>query len=195
MLRLEPFSRAHFAALRGWFESEAELVQWAGPFIRPPLDDAKLAAMLEETAREPPARLAWTAMQGAEVVAHAQLVLEPWLGVARLARVAVAPAWRGQGIAVPFLREVVRAAFAKPWLERLELNVRADNVPALRTYAALGFVPEGVRRSAVPVGAERWDIAQQAMLRREFEAGYPAASSALVSSPSRPVSSDMSTPS
>ena len=165
-----PFERPHFAALLGWFASEAEVVQWAGPFIRAPLDEPTLAAMLAETETVPPARLAWTGLVLGDPVAHAQLVLEPELGVARLARVAVAPAWRGRRLAVPFLRQVVRAAFARPWLERLELNVRADNAAALRTYAALGFVPEGVRRGAVPVGAARWDLAIHGMLRAEFSA-------------------------
>nr|WP_313618177.1 GNAT family protein [Agrobacterium sp.] len=52
----------------------------------------------------------------------------------------------------------------------MELNVYTWNAPAIRTYAKVGFVPEGVRRSSVQVGDERWDTAIMGMLRAEWGA-------------------------
>jgi RimJ/RimL family protein N-acetyltransferase len=82
--------------------------------------------------------------------------------------VGVAPAARGRGLAVPMLRLVLERAFAWPEIERVELNVYTWNTPAIRAYARLGFVHEGVRRSSVKVGPERWDTAIMGLLRAEW---------------------------
>ncbi|WP_208948282.1 GNAT family N-acetyltransferase [Segnochrobactrum spirostomi] len=69
---------------------------------------------------------------------------------------------------MPFLDAMIDLAFSMPHIERLELRVYTFNAPALRTYARLGFVPEGVWRSSIKVGAERWDTAIQSILRDEY---------------------------
>ena len=56
-------------------------------------------------------------------------------------------------------------------IERLELNVFPFNAPAMRTYAKLGFVREGVRRSSARVGGERWDTVIMAILREDWRPG------------------------
>ena len=164
-LRLAPFDTTHFATLLSWFATEAELVQWAGPFVRPPLDADKLAAMLAEGRTDPPGRLCWSGLDGDDVVAHAQVVLDHASGVARLARVAVAPPRRGQGLATPFLRKVLARTWAMPEIVRIELRVRCGNEPARRAYERLGFVPEGIARQSVRVENETWDIALYGVMR------------------------------
>jgi len=107
------------------------------------------------------------------LVGHAQLGLNWRHGLAALSRVGLAPAARGRGLAVPMLRLVVERAFAWPEIERVELNVYTWNMPAIRAYARLGFVHEGVRRSSVKVGPERWDTAIMGLLRAEWTAAPP----------------------
>ena len=98
---------------------------------------------------------------------HCQAALDWRHGVARLGRVAVNPAFRGRGLAAPFLRQVIDRIFADPAFKRVELNVYTFNNAAIRTYRGLGFVEEGVRRSAVQVGPERWDTAMYGLLRTD----------------------------
>ena len=43
------------------------------------------------------------------------------------------------------------------------------NQPALRTYEALGFKLEGVRRASTRVGEQRWDTGIMGLLRREWQ--------------------------
>ena len=176
MIELVPFEPAYFARLISWFPTEAQAVQWAGPTVTAPLDDAQLQAMLDEGRGDPPARLCWMARQSDghddRIVGHAQLGFDWRNGNARLSRVAVAPAARGQGLARPMLALVIARAFAFPEIERVELNVYPFNGPALRTYAALGFVQEGLRRSSARVGSERWDTIHMGLLRSDWrEAG------------------------
>jgi RimJ/RimL family protein N-acetyltransferase len=172
MIELVPFEPVHFAALISWFPTEALAVQWAGPTVTAPLDETQLQAMLDEGQGDPPARLCWTARKsdshGDRIVGHAQLGFDWRNGIARLSRVAVAPEARGQGLASPMLAQVIARAFAFPEIERVELNVYPFNEPALRAYAGLGFVQEGLRRSSARVGSERWDTIHMGLLRSDW---------------------------
>lgn len=165
-LTLVPWAEAHFPALAGWFPDAASLVQWAGPGLAHPLDPAAFAAALP-----PPPGEALSALAADGTLAgHAQLFVDADQGLARLARVAVAPSFRGRGVAAPMLAAVIGRAFGHPWVERLELHVFAWNEAAIRLYRRLGFVHEGTRRAAVRVGAARWDTAVMGLLRRDRDA-------------------------
>ena len=165
---LIPFAPEHFAVLAGWFATEAELISWGGPFLEHPLRRDQMQAMIDEGAGTRPGRLCWMGVVADRPVGHVQLAFDWRNGSARLARVAIAPEARGQGLGVPMVRQVVDRAFAHDEMERVELNVYAWNLAAIRTYRRLGFVDEGVRRSSTRVGSERWDTAIMAVLRGEW---------------------------
>lgn len=111
-------------------------------------------------------------------VGHAQLAYDWRDGNARLGRVAIAPAERGQGLARPMVALLIDEAFKTPGIERLELNVYMFNEPAIRTYQALGFTLEGVRRSSTQAGAQRWDTGMMGLLRSEWRGAQPASPAA-----------------
>jgi RimJ/RimL family protein N-acetyltransferase len=166
---LEAFAPRHFEALAGWFRSDAELIQWAGPTLEFPLDHAQCAAMFAETQGASPERLIWTARaEDGRIVGHVQLALDRRNGVGRPARVGIAPAERGRGFGHAMMAAVVAHAFAMDGIERLELNVYTFNSAAIRTYEKLGFIREGVRRSCARVGDERWDMAMMGLLKAEY---------------------------
>jgi RimJ/RimL family protein N-acetyltransferase len=168
MPQLIPFGPEHFTVLSDWFASQADVVQWGGPLLSFPLTDEQLWAMLAEADTVPPTRLCWMAEHNGTLVGHAQLGFDWRNGNALLARVAIAPRARGRGLAGPMLRLVLEEAFARPEIERLELNVYAWNTPAIRSYERLGFKAEGVRRSSALVNGERWDTAIMGLLRHEW---------------------------
>ncbi len=168
-MRIRPLTREDFATILTWFPDEAALVQWGGPDVRFPLDAAQLEQPLEESTRQPPARLIWVGELETNLIAHASVALDWRHGVARLGRVCVDPAYRGRGLAVPFLSQIRDIVFGMPEFERLELNVYAFNHAAIRAYLRLGFVEEGVRRSSVRVGQTRWDTTIFGLLRSEWQ--------------------------
>jgi RimJ/RimL family protein N-acetyltransferase len=170
---IRPLERHDFQTIIGWFPSEAALIQWGGPDVRFPLGDTQLAAMAEEGRRTPPSRRLWVGELDGVVAAHALAALDGRHGVARLARVCISPALRGRGLSVPFLYQIILTIFADPIFERIELNVYTFNDTAIRTYRKLGFIQEGVRRSAVKVGNERWDSAIFGLLRAEHAQAMP----------------------
>ncbi len=171
MLTLRPFSTDHFDLLASWFSSERDLIQWGGPGSTFPLDEQQMRAMMAEERLHPPTRISrMAADDSGRLVGHVQVVLDWDNGVGRLARVAIAPAMRGQGLAAPMLSAILGQLFMLPGMERAELNVFSWNTAAIRTYEKLGFRMEGVRRSSVRVGQERWDTAIMGMLREEWTA-------------------------
>lgn len=164
-LDVVPATAERLASLPGWFPTPEALAQWGGSGLQFPLDAAQVEAMLADTLSEPPLRLAFVGLVESDIVAHAQLVLDWTDGIARLARFAVAPRYRGKGLARPFLIEVFDRLDEVGAFPRLELNVYTFNTPAIALYESLGFVCEGVRRSSVKVGNARWDTAIYAIIR------------------------------
>ncbi|HEX7556823.1 MAG TPA: GNAT family protein [Leptolinea sp.] len=167
-MQLIPFSQKHFGILPAWFADEAAIVQWGGPQLHFPLDAYQMQAMLDEGATYPPRRLCWMAEQNGQWAGHVQLAFDWRNGNATLGRMVINPELRGQGFAVPMLRLVMAQAFAYSQIIRLELNVYTFNLPAIHTYARLRFVHEGIRRSSVQMGSDRWDTAMMAILRSEY---------------------------
>jgi RimJ/RimL family protein N-acetyltransferase len=168
-MELQQFSQEHFSVLASWFPTEADLIQWGGPKLRFPLDNSQMNAMLNEITGDQPDKFCWMALYENCLVGHAQLLFDWKNGNATLARVAIAPAFRGQKLAVPMLNLVIAQAFKYPQLMRLELNVFSFNQSAIQAYKRLGFVEEGRRRSSMAVGNERWDTIIMAILRSEYK--------------------------
>lgn len=164
-LRVAPATIERLASLPSWFSTPEALAQWGGSSLSFPLDTDQIEAMLAETRTAPPLRLAFVGIIEDETVAHAQLALDWTDCIARLARFAVAPAYRRRGLARPFLADVFARLDMVGDFPRLELNVYTFNTPAIALYESLGFVREGVRRSSVKVGHARWDTAIYAIIR------------------------------
>jgi len=65
---------------------------------------------------------------------------------------------RGQGLGRALLRAAVDHAFLTNGLEKIELEVLADNPVAIGLYLAEGFEREGVRRRTVRLRGEALDL-------------------------------------
>jgi RimJ/RimL family protein N-acetyltransferase len=168
MPKLRPYRReVHFKPLTRWFVSELDLVQWGGPALRFPLTPDQVED--GDGSVDSPTTRNWVALDGQRMVGHAQLILDHRSGNATLSKVAIAPDRRGQGLAVPMLRAVLKMVFASRDFERTELHVFTWNTPAIRAYERLGFKLEGVRRSSArSADGVRWDTAFMGILRNEW---------------------------
>lgn len=167
LLRVVSATPDLLVSIPSWFATPEALAQWGGSEICFPLDASQIGAMLAQTRTKPPHRLAFAGLVEGKTAAHCQIVLDWTNGIARLARFAVAPQYRGHGLARPFLSEVFARLEEVGDFPRLELNVYTFNAPAIALYESLGFVREGVRRSSVRVGNARWDTAIYAIVREE----------------------------
>jgi len=156
--------------LSGWFSSQADVTQWAGPGVAWPLDDTFLATLLDSGQQQPARLLTFSGRINEELAVVAQLGFDWDNHLACVCRVVVNPAMRGKGLAEKMLQQLIATAFRQEAIERIELRVYTFNAAAIRTYEKLGFMREGVQRRCVAVGDERWDCAIYGMLREESPA-------------------------
>jgi RimJ/RimL family protein N-acetyltransferase len=77
---------------------------------------------------------------------------------------------RGKGYGTEALKLLEDYAFGVLGLERLELDVYADNVRAIRCYEKAGFQHEGTRRHAAMVNGKYADVCMMAMIKADWEA-------------------------
>jgi ribosomal protein S18 acetylase RimI-like enzyme len=75
----------------------------------------------------------------------------------------ILPAYRRQGIGEALLRACIAKAKVKG-ITRIELEARADNVPAIRLYEKLGFVHETLKRNAMRFDGVYFDSVQMSLL-------------------------------
>jgi ribosomal protein S18 acetylase RimI-like enzyme len=76
----------------------------------------------------------------------------------------VLPAFRGRGLG----KLLMKACIAGGWesgLARIQLEVRADNQPAIRLYESQGFRREGIKLRAMRFDGRDFDAVQMALLR------------------------------
>lgn len=74
------------------------------------------------------------------------------------------PDYRGRGLG----RRLLRACLDKAWangLVRIELEVRADNEPAIRLYEGAGFLRECVKKQALRFDGAFHDALQMSLVR------------------------------
>ncbi len=89
------------------------------------------------------ARVVFVAECGGEICGY--IALSAVGGVAEVENVAVAKVTRRRGVARELMQLGIRWARQDACAERMELEVRASNEPALRLYRSLGFEDEARR--------------------------------------------------
>ncbi len=75
---------------------------------------------------------------------------------------------RGKGIGNFATSEILHHAFNNVNLNRIELNVLADNFKAIKLYDRIGFKREGVRRKSTFKRGQFLDMIMMSILRSEF---------------------------
>lgn len=176
MVALEAFGRQDFDRLAGWVGSAEELMMWAGPIFRWPLDRAQLERYLAAAEGPAPTRRIWRVTEGGEVVGHVELnAVEPTHRSATLSRVLVRPGVRGRGVGTAMVRAVLAAAFDELGLHRVDLFVFDTNARAIACYERLGFRHEGRLRDYRRLGDRYLSSLLMSMLEDEWRAGAGAA--------------------
>ena len=159
--------------VEGWLDVFEEVVAegiWLGS--EPPFDrDARREKFLAALADERSVRLVAVAGPGGPVVGQLSLDVAPY-GVAHFG-MAVAPAWRGQGVGGALVVEGVEAA-RRLGAHKVALEVWPHNGAARRLYRRHGFVEEGrQRRHYRRRNGELWDSVVMGRVLDEDTPGSP----------------------
>jgi ribosomal protein S18 acetylase RimI-like enzyme len=130
MLRSATLSDLAMAA--SWITSARECELWAGSRVRFPIDLQSLPAAVQFTETN-----SFSLYANECLVAFGQLISKN-SDRGQLARLIVAPAFRGKGYGETLVRELLAKAHAEGY-HRVSLIVDRLNLPALALYSKLGF--------------------------------------------------------
>ena len=165
---LAPLQADDVARLHGWQNDPALRDAIMG--FRGPVPAEVVAAWLRGLdTQNLRSRVVYGVRQGEALKGVAQLQGIDWVHrVATLGLYVGDAADRGAGLGYAAGALLLDYAFAGLDLARVSLTVVASNTVAVRLYERLGFVREGVHRSAFFVGGRREDVAAYALLRDEW---------------------------
>ncbi len=167
-MRLRPLAIQDCETLLSWIPSADALFQWSGPWdFRWPLDHGQLRRDLT-AASEHRHLLAAVEPGNEELVGHVMLTIQPEHRIAVVGRVLVDPARRGEGLGTALMQEIVRIAFDRLGLHRLQLGVYDFNLGAIACYQRVGFVIEGRMRDSTRGSAGYWTGYVMALLEEAY---------------------------
>jgi putative acetyltransferase len=102
---------------------------------------------------------------GDQLVGHGMLDPLPLSAVRHVVHLTLVahPGWQGQGVGRALLSSLIEWARSAPSVEKIELNVRSSNTPALALYCKMGFVEMGRWRRRVKIAPEQYldDVAME----------------------------------
>lgn len=168
-LQLRPFKKQDIPDLFSWFSSEREVLLWGGASLAWPLQRRQFVDLIKRHRGADPDREIWSVTRDNDMLGHFQIGFNRRLNSAALGRIVLAPRVRGQGLSRPLLKLILRTAFRRAWVHRVDLMVYAPNAPAISAYLRAGFVHEGTRRQTTPYCNEIWDTHMMSILRPEFD--------------------------
>lgn len=168
-IKLRKFEKRDIPDLFSWFNTERDVLQWAGAAVSWPLKRTEFIDLIKQHRGPNPQREVWAVMQEDQMIGHFQIGLNHRLRTAGLGRIALAPSARGHGLSGALMEAILERAFAHDWVHRCDLLVYTQNQAAIRAYESAGFILEGTRRETTPIGDEIWDTHIMSLLRREFD--------------------------
>ena len=161
VIEIVPVAERHAEGFRACLDAVARERRYLAQVEAPPLE--RIEAFVHESVAKDAAQ--FMAVDGDRVVGWAD-VFPAWAhAVAHVGSLGmgVLPAYRGRGVG----RRLVEACIAKAWAQgitRIELEVRADNEPAIGLYRSLGFEQEVVKRRAMRFDGVYFDALLMSLL-------------------------------
>ena len=143
MFRIEVLRAAHAEAFRDCLDAVARESLMLGQSAAPPLERVQAFVADNEAA----GHAAFVAWDGEQVLGWADAIPQWADGLRHRAQfgMGVRRECRGRGIGRQLGEAVIAALRRQGEIARVDLEVRADNAPAIRLYERLGFVLEGRR--------------------------------------------------
>lgn len=131
-------------------EAEREIAQEPGYFCSQPSEFDEKAVI--QTIQSPQSIYLVAEHEG-QIIGHAFLesyTLQSLRHIADL-NIAVHLGWQGKGIGKKLLEQIINKAKSASVIEKIQLNVRATNIPAISLYKKIGFQEEGRLKNRVKV--------------------------------------------
>jgi ribosomal protein S18 acetylase RimI-like enzyme len=123
-----------YLQLKSWFSNHQQIQTWGGPDMTYPMSDENFHTLLTVNHSKSFCLL----NDEQQLVAFGQYYMR--LGRHHLARLAVNPTYRGQGLAKILITKLLEQAFLAQPAKGASLFVFRDNIVAYDCYLSLGFI-------------------------------------------------------
>jgi RimJ/RimL family protein N-acetyltransferase len=160
---IAPVRLRHAEALGRVFDTIARERRYLPVFEAPPLDDVR-RYIQDAIEKDDPAIVA---LGGDAVVGWCDIRRDTQPAAAHrgVLGMGVVPPWRGRGVGSRLIEAALGLARERCFV-RIELEVFADNHPAIALYKKFGFLREGVRRDAIAIDGRYCDSILLAIVDR-----------------------------
>ena len=152
---LVEFLESDISTLVRWIPDQEFLCQWTANVFEWPLTVEQILQHYERSTRpDSKLRIFKAVDRSGSMIGYIELNrIDPLSRSAALCRILVGPSGlRGQGVGTEMIQRVLKIAFEKYKLHRIELSVYSRNERAIRCYERIGFRQEGLSRDCVRIG-------------------------------------------
>ncbi len=133
-LRLRPAGLPDLAEIITWIPDARALERWAGPGKTFPTRPEILWREIMATPEN-----AYGLVQDKNLLGFGQILARPGGASFHLARIIIAPRYRGQGLGAHLCRQLMNVARQEHTVKSFTLNVHPHNQTAINLYRSLGF--------------------------------------------------------
>ncbi len=168
-LFLYPFDPSHTEFLTDWVADKRSLLEFGGPDLKLPLTTEQLLTPSTSELRGRERRLYSVSSRVVGMLAgHGEILdIDTKKGTGRMARVLLAPMFRGEGLGHELIALLCTAAFDIVGLQSVTLRVFEDNAAAIACYEKAGFTWTDADACTVKVGRKNI-LSREMELRHEY---------------------------
>lgn len=167
MIQLQPFTEADFDAFISWMDSAETVMQVAGNWLLFPVTHEQLRASQADPNRH---SFSVTDPQTTDCIGHCELYLQEHS--VKIGKVIIGnKAYRGRGLCIPVIQQLLKAAFEQTQTPLVELNVFDWNTAAIRCYEKCGFEINPGAETLKEVNGKIWRTYNMIISRKKWEKG------------------------
>ena len=166
MIVLQSFDKKDFNQLIAWATDAEVLMQFAGPDFTFPLTTAQL-----EQTRTDKNRLNYCVVHtpSGNVIGHAEIYF-PGKSTAHFCRILIGdPDYRGKGLGLQLINQLLIISFAQPGIEEASLNVYDWNTAAIKCYEKAGFVLNSGYKKIQKINDQAWTTLNMRLSKKSWE--------------------------
>ncbi|MFY9243605.1 MAG: GNAT family protein [Polaribacter sp.] len=165
MIRLEPFENSDFSRLINWVQTEEEMIIFSADLFTFPITNNQLSHYLNASNR-----IIYKVLnvETGEIIGHAELNNINFKSKnSRICRVLIGDKkYRNHGFGTHIINELIKIAFNKLKLHRLDLGVYDFNLQAIKCYKNCGFEIEGLLKENVKFEDAYWSTYNMSILNK-----------------------------
>jgi RimJ/RimL family protein N-acetyltransferase len=165
MIHLESFSGKDFGLLKTWAANQEELSQFAGTRFVYPLTDEQLLDYLND-----PFVHAYKILddESNNAIGHGEIYIAEDR-IPKLCRIIIGDkSFRGKGLGIIIVNELLKLAFKITDSETAELNVYDWNTSAFKCYRNCGFIVNPQKQKTVFVNGKEWVSINMVISKKNF---------------------------